>query len=115
VELLVNNSHDPPSLLKNYGPHGNGILVKLVGTRSNRDAIGAKVTVRAGGHQQLQEVRSGGGYISQSDFRPHFGLGLATKIDVLEIRWPSGLVEKLKGVQANQILSVKEGAGIAKR
>ena len=115
VELLVNNSHDPPSLLKNYGQQGNWILLKLLGTRSNRDAIGAKVTVRAGGRQQLQEVRSGGGYISQSDFRLHFGLGLATKIDVLEIRWPSGLVEKLKGVQANQILSVKEGAGIAKR
>jgi len=53
VELLVNNSHDPPSLLKNYGKHGNWILVKLVGTKSNRDAIGARVTVRAGGHQQF--------------------------------------------------------------
>jgi hypothetical protein len=113
VELLVNNSHDPPSLLKNSGPHGNWILVKLVGTRSNRDAIGAKVTVRAAGHQQLQEVRSGGGYISQSDFRLHFGIGLATRIDVLEIQWPSGLVEKLEDVRANRILSIKEGAGIA--
>jgi hypothetical protein len=114
VELLVNNSHDPPSLLKNYGKHGNWILVKLVGTKSNRDAIGARVTVRSGGHQQLQEVRSGGGYISQSDFRLHFGLGTATKIDVLEIRWPSGLVEKLEGVPANRIMSVKEGMGIVK-
>jgi hypothetical protein len=114
VELLVNNSHGPPSLLKNDGPHGNWILVKLLGTRSNRDAIGAKVTVRVGSHQQLQEVRSGGGYISQSDFRLHFGLGLAAKIDVLEIQWPSGLVEKFEGVLANQILSVKEGAGIAR-
>ena len=114
VELLVNNSHDPPSLLKNYGPHGSWILIKLVGTKSNRDAIGAQVRVRTNGHQQLQEVRSGGGYISQSDFRLHFGFGSAMKVDQLEIRWPSGLVEKLENVRANQILTVKEGAGIVK-
>ena len=114
VELLVNNSHDPPSLLKNYGPHGAWILIKLVGTKSNRDAIGAQVKIRANGHQQLQEVRSGGSYISQSDFRLHFGLGLATKVDQLEIRWPSGLVEKLEDVPANQIVIVKEGVGIIK-
>jgi len=114
VELLVNNSHDSPSLLKNYAQHGNWLLVKLVGTRSNRDAIGAQVRVRTNGHQQLQEVRSGGSYISQSDFRLHFGLGSATKVDQLEIRWPSGLVEKLKDVPANQILTVKEGIGIVK-
>jgi hypothetical protein len=112
--IMVNNSHDPPSLLKNYGKHRNWILLKLVGTKSNRDGIGARATVRAGGNQQLQEVRSGGGYISQSDFRLHFGLGSATKIDVLEIRWPSGLVEKLEDIPANQILSVKEGVGIVK-
>jgi enediyne biosynthesis protein E4 len=109
---LVNNSHDPPSLLKNYDKRGNWVLVKLVGTKSNRDAIGAQVRVRTGGHQQLQEVRSGGGYISQSDFRLHFGVGPATKIDELEIRWPSGSVEKLEEVPANRILSVKEGVGI---
>ena len=114
VELLVNNSHDPPSLLKNYDKHGNWVLVKLVGTKSNRDAIGAQVRVWTGGHQQLQEVRSGGGYISQSDFRLHFGLGSATKIDVLEIRWPSGLLEKLEDLPPNQIVSVKEGTGIVK-
>ena len=71
--------------------------------------------VRTGGHQQLQEVRSGGGYISQSDFRLHFGLGSATKIDVLEIRWPSGTVNKFEDVPANQILSIKEGVGIVQR
>jgi enediyne biosynthesis protein E4 len=114
VELLVNNSHDPPSLLKNYGRHDNWVLVKLVGTRSNRDAIGAQVRVRTNGHQQLQEVRSGGSYISQSDFRLHFGLGSATKVDQLEIRWPSGFVEKLEDFPANQILTVEEGIGIVK-
>jgi enediyne biosynthesis protein E4 len=115
VEILVNNSHDAPSLLKNCGTHENWILVKLLGTKSNRDAIGAQVIVRADGHRQLQEVRSGGGYISQSDFRLHFGLGKASKVDLLEIRWPSGLVDKLENVSANQILTIKEAAGIVIR
>src|SRR4029077_17862805 len=98
------------SLLKNTGEHGNWILVKLEGTQSNRSAIGARVTVNASGHQQVQEVRSGGGYISQSDFRLHFGLGTATKVDSLEVRWPSGLVQKLQNVKGNQIFSIKEPA-----
>jgi enediyne biosynthesis protein E4 len=115
VEILVNNSHDRPSLLKNYGEHGNWILLKLVGTKSNRDAIGARVTVWVGGHQQTQEVRSGGGYISQSDFRLHFGLGTATKIDTLEIRWPSGLMQRLENVAANRIAKIREGVGIVNK
>jgi hypothetical protein len=110
VEMLVNNSHDRPSLLKNTGEHGNWILVKLEGTQSNLSAIGARVTVNIGGHQQVQEVRSGGGYISQSDFRLHFGLGQATRIDSLEVRWPSGLVQKLHDVNGNQVFLVKEPA-----
>jgi hypothetical protein len=114
VEVLVNNSHDPPSLLKNLGEHQNWVIVKLLGTKSNRDAIGARVTVRANGHRQVQEVRSGGGYNSQSDFRLHFGLGSASKLDLLEIRWPSGLTEKIENVSTNQILTVKEGAQISK-
>jgi hypothetical protein len=114
VEILVNNSHDPPSLLKNLGEHQNWVIVKLLGTKSNRDAIGARVTVRANGHRQVQEVRSGGGYNSQSDFRLHFGLGSASKLDLLEIRWPSGLTEKIENVSTNQILTVKEGAQISK-
>jgi hypothetical protein len=112
VELLVNNSHDAPSLLKNYGKHGTWVLVKLIGTQSNRDAIGAQVRVRTGTHQQLQEVRSGGEYISQSDFRLHFGLGSATKIDYMEVRWPSGLVQKLENLPVNRIITVKEGVGL---
>jgi hypothetical protein len=108
VEILVNNSHDPPTLLKNLGEHGNWILVKLIGTQSNRDAIGARVTVRCNGHLQMQEVRSGGGYNSQSDFRLHFGLGRATKVDLIEIRWPNGSTEKRESVAANQILLVQE-------
>jgi enediyne biosynthesis protein E4 len=114
VEIVVNNSHAPPSLLKNTAEQGNWILLKLVGTKTNHDAIGARVTVHADGHQQMQEVRSGGGYISQNDFRLHFGLGHARKMDLLEIRWPTGSTEKFDGVSANQIVTVKEGAGIVK-
>ena len=112
VEILVNNSHDRPSLLRNNGDHGNWILLRLIGVKSNRDAIGARVTVRVGAHQQTQEVRSGGGYISQSDFRLHFGLGAATQADSVEIRWPSGLVERLEHLNANRIVKIREGVGI---
>jgi hypothetical protein len=112
VEILVNNSHDRPSLLRNNGAHGNWILLRLIGVKSNRDAIGARVTVRVGPHQQTQEVRSGGGYISQSDFRLHFGLGAATQVDSVEIRWPSGLVEHLDHLNANRIVKIREGVGI---
>jgi hypothetical protein len=119
VEILVNNSHDRPSLLKNLGERnsgdqGNWILLKLEGTKSNRDAIGARVTVHVGDHQQTQEVRSGGGYISQSDFRLHFGLGKAGKADAVEIHWPSGVVQRFENITANQIVRIRESVGIMK-
>ncbi len=109
VEILVNNSHDAPSLLKNYGEHGSWISLKLAGTKSNRAAIGARVTVSAGGHQQLQEVRSGGGYISQSDFRLHFGLGKATHAETVEVKWPSGLRQVFHDVEADKFYLIEEG------
>jgi enediyne biosynthesis protein E4 len=108
VEILVNNSHDAPSLLKNLGDHGNWLLLKLVGTKSNRDAIGARVTLVVNGRKQMQEVRSGGGYNSQSDFRLRFGLGKAVQAEEVEIRWPSGAIQKLSTMKANQILTVTE-------
>jgi len=109
VEVLVSNTFDRPSLLENFGDHGNWILLKLVGTKSNRDAIGARVKLVAEGHEQLQEVRSGGSYISQSDFRLHFGLGHASKVDSIEVRWPSGTVQTFTGVAVNQVLRLEEG------
>jgi hypothetical protein len=115
VGILVNNSHDRPSLLKNLGERGNWILLKLEGTKSNRDAIGARVSVRVGDHQQTQEVRSGGGYISQSDFRLHFGLGKANKADSVEIRWPSGLVQRFENVTGNRIVKIRESIGIMEK
>ncbi len=114
LEIVVNNSHDRASLLKNTGDHGNWILLALAGTKSNRSAIGAQVKVRANGHQQMQEVRSGGGYISQSDFRLHFGLGTATKAGSIEVRWPSGLVERFANVEGNRVVKIREGSGIKK-
>jgi hypothetical protein len=111
IEILVNNSHDAPSLLKNNGEHGSWLSLKLVGTKSNRDAIGARVTVSAEGHQQLQEVRSGGGYISQSDFRLHFGLGKATKAETIEVKWPSGLRQVFHDVDADKFYQIQEGSG----
>jgi hypothetical protein len=116
VEIVVNNSHDRPSLLKNTGERGNWLLLKLEGVRSNRDAIGACVTLRSNGNPpQMQEVRSGGGYISQSDFRLHFGLGKATKADVVEIRWPNGVMQRLENVSANHIVRIREGIGIVQK
>jgi enediyne biosynthesis protein E4 len=85
-----------------------------VGTKSNRSAIGAHVEVTAGELRQYDEVRSGGSYGSQSDFRLHFGLGRATRVDALEIRWPGGKVERLTGIAANQCVRVREGEGIVK-
>lgn len=112
IELLINNSHDHPTLLKNVGEHGNWLLLKLEGTKSNRDAIGARVTVRVAGHQQTQEVRSGGGYISQSDLRLHFGLGDAQKVESVDIRWPSGLVQRLEKLDGNRTIRIREGIGV---
>ena len=110
VDILINNMNDLPTLLHNNGGNRNHWLrVKTVGTRSNRDGIGARVTVFYGSERQTDEVRSGGSWASQSDLRVHFGLGSAEKVDRLEIRWPSGLVENLYHLGANQSILVKEG------
>ena len=110
----MNNAGGPPSLLKDDGEHGNWLMVKLVGTKANRDAIGARVTLSAGGRTQMQEVRSGGSYISQGEFRLHFGLGQAKKVDWLRVEWPIQPpdAQKFENVPANQILTVREGTGI---
>ncbi len=112
-EIVVVNLFEPPSLLKNFGPHGNALLVRAV-TSSGRDAIGARLTLMAGGHRQIDEVRSGGYQVSQGDFRVHFGLGKLTKAD-LTIRWPKGDVETIRDVDANQWITVREGKGIVER
>jgi hypothetical protein len=113
MEIVVVNLFEPPSLLKNYGPRGNSLLIRAM-TATGRDAIGARVTVSAGGRKQIDEVRSGGYHISQGDFRVHFGLGKETKADVT-IRWPQGKIETYPGVAANQWIVAQEGKGIVAR
>jgi hypothetical protein len=108
------NVNEPPSLLRNDAPPGNHwIKVRLEGTKSNRSAIGARVVARYGGKQQVQEVLSGCSFLSSNDPRLHFGLGAATAVD-LEIRWPSGLVEHVRGTSADQLLTLREGEGAIK-
>jgi hypothetical protein len=113
LEVAVTNMNDSPELLRHERKNANhSILVKTVGTRSNRDGLGAGVTVVSGGMTQYDEVRSGGSYLSSSDLRLHFGLGRAVRIDRLEVRWPSGQVDAMANLPADRVLVVREGAGL---
>ncbi len=115
IDILIMNQSEPPSLLRNENHGGNHWLsVKVLGTRSNRSAIGARVAVTAGGRRQVREVLSGSSYISQSDLRQHFGLGPARKVDQIEVRWPSGMVERVGNVEADQFVTLQEGRGIVR-
>ena len=121
IDVVVNTINDFPQLLRCDSRLENSWLkVKTIGTKSNRSGIGARlrcVTHPPGEtkpHQQIDEVRSGGSYISQNDLRVHFGIGKAEKVELLEIRWPSGAVDALKDVKPNQLIVVKEGAGIVR-
>jgi hypothetical protein len=112
LEAVVNNMNERPSLYRNTGHAGNFISLELIGTKSNRAALGALVTVETAEGPRLEEVRSGGGYISQNDLRLHFGLGAAARAAKVTIRWPSGSVETLSGLAANEFYVVREGEGI---
>jgi enediyne biosynthesis protein E4 len=114
VDILIVNQNEPPSLLRNDVSGGHHwIKVQLTGVKSNRSAIGARVTVRYGGKVQAQEVLGQSSYLSVNDRRLHFGLGATTKVDI-EVRWPAGGVEKFAGVEANRLIQVREGSGITK-
>jgi hypothetical protein len=116
VDVVVLNVGETPSLLRNENHDGNHrVLFRLIGTKSNRAAIGARVTIHSGGTMQFTEVRGGGSYLSQNDLRLHFGLAHATNIDSLEIRWPSGPVEnveKFRNLKPDAIYTIVEGQGI---
>jgi enediyne biosynthesis protein E4 len=114
VDVIVNNLDGPPTLLRNDGGGnaGHWLLVKCVGTRSNRSAIGTRVAVVTGERRQIAEVMSGSSYYSQSDLRLHFGLGRAAKVDAVELSWPSGSKETLRDLAANQLIVCREGAGL---
>ncbi len=112
VDVIVSNVHDRPDLFRlDAGRGSHWLLLKLVGTRSNRSAIGARVRAFRGDTVQVEEVRGGGSYISQNDLRVHFGLGDSPRVDRIEVRWPSGLVEAWTDVQADRILPLTEGTG----
>jgi enediyne biosynthesis protein E4 len=113
MEAVISNMSAAPSLLVNQIRNGNHwIGIRTVGTKSNRDGIGARIRVKVGERILVDEVRSGSSYISNNDMRVHFGLGSIGKVDWVEVRWPSGLVEKFLGVKVDAINVVKEGTGV---
>ncbi len=109
IEIAINNQNEPPSLLKEATSlPGHWLILKLVGTRSNRSAIGARVRLLAKGHTQIGEVRSGGSYLSQNDLRLHFGLGTATEAQQIEVLWPRGGRQTWRNVKADRIVMLQE-------
>jgi hypothetical protein len=114
VDVLVMNMNEPPSLLRNDYAGANGwIEVKLVGTRSNRAAVGATVTVAAAGRKQARAVLSQSSYYSHDDLRVHFGLGSAARADTIEVVWPSGAVQVLKDVAGRRVVTIEEAVAVA--
>jgi enediyne biosynthesis protein E4 len=119
IDVVVNTVNDYPQLLRCDSKRANNwIKVRTIGTKSNRSGIGARIACvthvpgESKPHRQIDEVRSGGSYISQNDLRIHFGLGKAEQVDLLEIRWPSGQADTIKDMKANQLIFVKEGEGV---
>jgi hypothetical protein len=113
MDVVINDLDGGPMVLKNHGVGGrHWISLELAGLKSNRLAIGARIKIVAGGVTQTDEIHSGGSYLSQNDLRVHFGLGSATKVESVEIRWPSGTTETLKNLAADNFYAVLEGKGI---
>jgi hypothetical protein len=113
MSVVINNVYAAPSLLVNTAHYDHHwIAFHTIGTRSNRDGIGAKITVKIGARILVDEVRSGSSYVSQNDLRVHFGLGTAKKIDFVQVRWPSGLVERFDDQAVDTFHALKEGTGI---
>jgi hypothetical protein len=115
LDIVISNIGETADVLRNDGGNrGNSILVRTIGTRSNRDGIGARLKLSVGGKSLVRDVKAGSSYLSQNDLRVHFGLGNAPKADRLEVRWPSGAVDTIEGIEANQIVTVREGSGVAR-
>jgi hypothetical protein len=113
MDVVINDLDGSPMLLRNRGiPGRHWVSFELAGTKSNRLALNARIKITAGGVTQTDEIHSGGSYLSQNDLRVHFGLGSATKIDSVEIRWPSGAIDRIGSLAADQFYSVLEGRGI---
>lgn len=113
LDVLVINMHERPTLLRNDAPAGHRwITIRLEGVKSNRDGVGARVRLEAGGRRQIAEAGGDGSYLSHSDSRVSFGLGAASRVERVEIRWPSGLVETATGLSADRFYLAREGSGI---
>jgi hypothetical protein len=113
IDIVTNNRDDYPSLLHNVGGNANHWLtILLIGTKSNRDGVGASLKLTSGGVTRVEQAKGGTGYMSASDPRIHFGLGKRTKIDSLEVTWPSGQIDHLGNVPIDQIIAIQEGSGI---
>jgi hypothetical protein len=108
LDLLVTNIDQRPALLRNSGNGNRWLQVELVGTRSNRDGIGSRLTLTAGGKRQIREIFSGTSFLSQHSLAANFGLGQLDRVDELEIRWPSGVVQTLTDLRVNQRITVSE-------
>lgn len=116
LDFLVTNNGGRAELLRNETPRrGGSLLLRLAGTRSNRNAIGARVTVVTGSRAQVREVKAGSSYLGQNDLRVHVGLGTASAADRIEVRWPGGATEVVAAVAANQIVTITEGKGVTSR
>ena len=115
MDILINSVNGPPELLRADSSNKNRwIEIKTIGVKSNRDGIGARIKLLTADGSQIDEVRSGGSYYSQSDLRVHFGLGQNQRVKTVEIRWPSGQIDTLMDLAVNQLITVKEGTGIVK-
>lgn len=116
IDILINSVNAPPELLRADSTNQNNwIKIKTIGVKSNRDGIGARIKCVTADGSQIDEVRSGGSYYSQNDLRVHFGLGKNKAIKTIEIRWPSGQIDTLNDLAVNQLVTVKEGAGILRK
>src|SRR5216683_87719 len=111
VDVVVANNGDVPLLLHNSGGNGNHFLnFRLIGTKSNHDAMGARIRVLAGGISQIREIEGGGSYLSQSDLRANFGLGKVARAETVEIKWPGGLQQTFRNVEADKFYLIEEGS-----
>jgi hypothetical protein len=111
----VTNNGQSADLLRNDGNGGHALVVRLIGTQSNRDGIGARLRATTGTRTQIREVKAGSSYLGQNDLRQHFGLGTNERADRLEVKWPSGRVDVVQGLQADQIVTIREGDGVVGR
>ena len=115
IDILIGNNGQAPDLLRNEGGNtNNSLLIRTIGSESNRDGIGARLRLSVGEQILVREVKAGSSYLSQNDLRVHFGMGDRTRADWLEIAWPSGQIDVFDDIEANQILTIREGGEVVR-